>query len=189
MGDDIMKKDLSRRDFFKLMGLSTLGLAVGVNLGGCSNEKEELISHDRLKDYHIFQQPIEDIDGVDTIMFIREQKYLDNYMYFNLYVFDNKIIYDNAFITLDGEEEMDLDNGVEHVPFSPLIKTLDFVDLGDASSIVEEMIGEKNEYKASEIAKVLSYLNNNTDYIDELNRNKFDSINDSNKKMVKSINS
>ena len=152
-----MNNEVSRRDFCKVMGVGALGVLLG--LTGCEKPEEEKMALDQLSEYHVFRQPFEDIEGFETYVFIREQKYLDSYMYFNLNVAEDKMFYDTAFVTLEASnEEMDLDYGKNHIPFKPLLDHFDLVDKGNAVDIVASELGEKEYYTASEIKQVPSLL-------------------------------
>lgn len=154
-----MNKDYSRRDFCKIVGVGALGVLMGTNLAGCGEPEEEKMNLEQLSEYHVFRQPFEDIEGFDTYVFIREQRYLDNYMYFNLNVAEDRMFYDTAFVTLEANnEEMDLDHGKEHIPFKPLLDHFDMVDKGNAVDIVAQELGEKEYYTASEIKQVPGLL-------------------------------
>ena len=154
-----MEKEYSRRDFIKMVSVGALGVAIGSNLVGCEEPSEEKMGLDKLSEYHVFRQHLEDIEGYDSYIFIREQRYLDNYMYFGLNIAEHKFFYDTAFVTLPAEdEEIDLDNGVEHTKFKPLMDYFDLVDLGNAVMVVASELGEKPYYTASEIEQIPNML-------------------------------
>ncbi len=151
-----MKKDYSRRDFVKAMGIGAATLALGAT--GCVEGKEEMMDLDRLSEYHVFKQHLEEI-GDNDYLFIREQRYLDTYMYLFLNVAEDKYLYDNVFITLrDPEEEVTLEDGTNHTKFLPLLKYFDMEDLGNAVDIMAQEYGRKKEYGASEINRAFKKL-------------------------------
>lgn len=141
----------SRRDFIKMMGVGAAGVVLGIS--GCSEVKEDTISTEELEEYHIFKQ------NEDNYLFLREQRYLDNYMYIGLYVVNDENSFANAvFVILPSNEEMDLDNGIDHIEFSNLVNEFGFIDLGNAVDMVSNVYGNKEEYKASEIGAIPSIL-------------------------------
>ena len=85
------------------MGVGAAGVVLGIS--GCSEVKEDTISTEELEEYHIFKQ------NEDNYLFLREQRYLDNYMYIGLYVVNDENSFANAvFVILPSNEEMDLDD-------------------------------------------------------------------------------
>jgi len=154
-----MKKEIDRRDFLKIAGTGVASIALGSILVGCSEQVEETIDKEELSKYHIFKQYNANDNGLEEFLFIREQRYLDNYMYFFLNVAEDKYLYDGVFVTLEGNnEEIDLDNGINHKEFEPLLMNFDMADLGNAKDIVENELGIKDQYGASEISKIKKSL-------------------------------
>ena len=158
-----MKKDISRRDFFKMVGVGATSVVLGENLVGFVEVEEEKMSLDRLSEYHVFKQPINDVEGLDNYLFIREQRYLDNYMYFVLNTSADKYFYDTVLITLEGDDDINLDVKAQHEEFKPLLEYFNMTDLGNAVDVVGNEIGIKKEYSANEISSVSNLLieNNN----------------------------
>lgn len=155
-----MKKEYSRRDFLKLLGTGTATVALGATLTSCKEGEEEKIALNRLGEYHVFKQHQTDRD-YDEYIFIKEQRYLDSYMYLDLNVTENKYFYDNVYITLKDENEyIDLDNGVEHINFRPLLNEFDMIDIGNAIDVVSSIYGIKEFYSASDINNVPDVLRN-----------------------------
>ncbi len=153
-----MEREYSRRDFLKIAGAGVASIALGSNLVGCSEQKEDKIDKEQLSEYHVFKQ-LDEENGLDSYLIIREQRYLDNYMYLFLNVAEDKYFYDGVFVTLEGiNEEMDLDNGIDHTEFEPLLMHFDMIDLGNAKDIVGKEFGNKDQYKASEISKISALL-------------------------------
>lgn len=155
-----MKKEYSRRDFIKILGVGATSALLGTTLSSCKEGQEENIALDRLSEYHVFKLHQTDRD-YDEYLFIREQRYLDTYMYLYLNVAEDKYFYDNVYITLrDDLEEIDLDNGVEHTKFKPLLDEFNMQDLGNAIDVVSNIYGEKEYYQASDINKIPDILRN-----------------------------
>jgi len=153
-----MEKNISRRDVVKMMGVGAATILTG-SLVGCSSKEEDKIALDRLSEYHAFKPATEDVEERNNYLFIREQRYLDGYMYLYLVVEDNKYLYDNAFMTIkDNDKELHLDYGASHIPFEPLIENSELTDLGNAVEIVSSVLGEKEYYLASEINTVPELL-------------------------------
>ena len=80
-------------------------------------------------------------------------------MYFELEVAEDKLFYENAFITLaDTTEEINLDLGVDHKVYAPLLNEFDMIDLGNAEDVAKKELGNKEGYNASDISKLQNIL-------------------------------
>ncbi len=150
-----MQKDYTRRDFLKVVGAGVATVALGNNLVGCGETEEETIPQDRLNDYHVFLMDIED-DPLYKFWLIREQRYLDDYMYLYLNIAEDKYFYDNVLITV---EDIDVkERNLEHIPFKPLMDYFDMIDLGNAVDVIGAKYERKYEYTPNDIYEFIKIL-------------------------------